>query len=227
MQEVEAHRAEIHGRLPAMRAALAQAAAPFVEPGAHCSSPYDCEFYGRLHGGQAGGLGCPSASADAETALASLGRARHRGDLRHSARFPAVLGSRSVIRGALATGQPYIAPDLTRLLGGYGPPAAYLDFEAMMPPIPLYEGTSPYQTLPFQWSLHEMDAAGRLTHREFLAPHDRDPRCSFAETLVAALAWIGSSDPGLFALRADAIAGACDPASGVGGADPVHHRAAA
>jgi hypothetical protein len=28
----------------------------------------------------------------------------------------------------------------------------------MMPPIPLYEGTRPYQTIPFQWSLHASDS---------------------------------------------------------------------
>jgi predicted RecB family nuclease len=58
----------------------------------------------------------------------------------------------------------------------------------MMPPIPLYEGTRPYQTLPFQWSLHEIDHAGTLGHREFLADGSNDPRRQFAETLVAALA---------------------------------------
>ena len=38
-----------------------------------------------------------------------------------------------------------------------------------MPPIPLYEGTRPYQTIPFQWSLHAVARDGELTHREFLA----------------------------------------------------------
>jgi hypothetical protein len=45
-----------------------------------------------------------------------------------------------VSRDATASGQPFVAPDLARLLHSYGPPACYLDFEAMMPPIPLYEG---------------------------------------------------------------------------------------
>jgi hypothetical protein len=34
-----------------------------------------------------------------------------------------------------------------------GPAASYLDFEAFLPAIPLYPGTKPYQTIPFQWSL--------------------------------------------------------------------------
>jgi hypothetical protein len=191
MQEVEGRRAAIPGRLPAMRAALALAAAPFVEPGAHCGSPYDCEFYGDCTAAKPEDwvARLPRLMPKQAASLAALGIEAISAI---PPEFP-LSWQQSVIRGVLATGQPYVAPDLTRLLGGYGPPAAYLDFEAMMPPIPLYEGTSPYQTLPFQWSLHEIDAADRLTHREFLAPHDRDPRCSFAETLVAALA--GSDHP--------------------------------
>ena len=86
-----------------------------------------------------------------------------------------------------------MALDLPRLLQRFGPPACYLDFEAMMPPIPLYEGTRPYQTLPFQWSLHVMSQAGELTHQEFLAPVHTDPRRAFAETLITILA--GSDTP--------------------------------
>jgi hypothetical protein len=54
--------------------------------------------------------------------------------------FP-LTARQTVIRDAVTTGQPFVAPDLARLLRGYGPPACYLDFEAMMPPIPLYKGT--------------------------------------------------------------------------------------
>jgi predicted RecB family nuclease len=100
--------------------------------------------------------------------------------------FP-LTARQAIIRDAIATGQPFVAPDLTRLLHNYGPPACYLDFEAMMPPIPLYEGTRPYQTIPFQWSLHVLAGDGTLHHREFLARGDGDPRRAFAETLVEAL----------------------------------------
>jgi hypothetical protein len=93
----------------------------------------------------------------------------------------------AIIRDATASGQAYVSPDLARLLGGYGPPACYLDFEAMMPTIPLYEGTWPYQTIPFQWSLHAATEDGVLHHREFLADGDSDPRRRFAETMIEAL----------------------------------------
>jgi hypothetical protein len=103
--------------------------------------------------------------------------------------IPATLAAKQIIiRNAMASGHPYVAPDLAGLLSSCGPPTCYLDFEAMMPPIPLYEGTRPYQTIPFQWSLHASDSNGVLRHREFLAKGNSDPRRRFAETLIEGLA---------------------------------------
>jgi hypothetical protein len=41
--------------------------------------------------------------------------------------------------------------------------------------------------VPFQWSLHRVDAAGRVTHAEFLADARSDPRSAFVDALLAAL----------------------------------------
>lgn len=62
-----------------------------------------------------------------------------------------------------------------------------------MPPIPLCEGTRPYQAMVFQWSLHTLEADGALHHRDFLVDGDADPRRAFAETLIEALS--GSDTP--------------------------------
>ena len=90
----------------------------------------------------------------------------------------------AIIRDATVRGRPYVSADLAGLLLGCEPPACYLDFEAMMPPIPLYEGTRPYQTIAFQWSLHTIGGDGALSHREFLAQGDKDPRRRFAELRI-------------------------------------------
>src|SRR5262249_11053592 len=55
------------------------------------------------------------------------------------------------------------------------------------PAIPLYPGTRPYDQMPFQWSMHRVDAKGRTTHREFLADCRTDPRPAFAQALLAAV----------------------------------------
>jgi hypothetical protein len=177
---------DLPGRLPAMRDCLGMIGLPDVEPWSQCGTPYACEFLDRCTANK---------PADWIKYLPRLSPARAsevkaRGIEAISAipaDFP-LTSKQVIIRDATASGRPYVAPDLARLLRGYGPPACYLDFEAMMPPIPLYEGTRPYQTLPFQWSLHTIAEDGVLHHREFLADGSDDPRRRFAETLVAAVA---------------------------------------
>jgi len=67
-------------------------------------------------------------------------------------------------------------------------PLYFLDFETFMSPIPLYEGTRPYQSVPFQYSLHCLTReGGDLHHREFLAEPCIDPRRPFLESLLAAV----------------------------------------
>lgn len=186
---IEARRGCLLPRLPPMRACLQGDSPPLVEPGGHCHAPYGCEFWDRCTADK---------PADWIAHLPRLAPARRQelealGIHAISAIPPGfpLTSKQAIVRDATASGQPYVAPGLAGLLHRFGPPACYLDFEAMMPPIPLYEGTRPYQTLPFQWSLHTEAADGSLTHAAFLASGADDPRRAFAETLVAALGGSG------------------------------------
>jgi uncharacterized protein DUF2779 len=102
------------------------------------------------------------------------------GDFRLSTR-------QEIVRDVTRNGKPFVASDLSERLDGFGPPAFYLDFEAFFPAVPLYPGIRPYQTVPFQWSLHRVDSKGNVSHQEFLAEGGLDPRRRVAETLIAAL----------------------------------------
>src|SRR5262249_18010672 len=164
---------------------LAGRQAPKVEPDAHCHSPYSCEHW----------EGCTASNpADWLFYMPHLGAPR-RAELK-------ALGIESIsaipddfrlsprqrlIRDVTRRGKPSVRADLRGRLEGFGPPAFYLDFEAVLPAIPLYPGTRPYQTIPFQWSLHRVDAHGSVTHQEFLGDARSDPRRSFAESLLASL----------------------------------------
>jgi hypothetical protein len=92
-----------------------------------------------------------------------------------------------IISNVTRTGKPHVSPDLAERLRSFGPPAFYLDFEAVLPAIPLYPGTRPYQVIPFQWSLHHVGEDGAVAHQEFLARSDSDPRRLFAESLLLSL----------------------------------------
>jgi hypothetical protein len=176
---------DLPGRLPAMRECLDAGTLPEAEPGSQCGSPYRCEFWDRC---------TASKPPDWISYMPRLSQTRAeelkaRGIEAISAippDFP-LTARQAVIRDAIAADRPFVAPDLARLLHSYGPPACYLDFEAIMPAIPLYEGTRPYQAIPFQWSLHVVAGDGTVRQREFLAAGDCDPRRAFAATLIEAL----------------------------------------
>ena len=179
------------GRLPALRDCLGETELPHAAAGGQCGTPYPCEFWARCTADKPVDwiARLPKLSSARAAELTALGI-----DAISAIPFDFPLTPKqAIIRDAVVSGQPYVARDLNRKLEPFGSPACYLDFEAMMPPIPLYEGTRPYQTLPFQWSLHICEADGSLLHREFLADGSGDPRREFATTLIEALA--GASLP--------------------------------
>jgi hypothetical protein len=151
-----------------------------------CSKPYDCEFWDRCTADRPTDwiAHLPRLSAAGGSQLKALGI-----DAISSIPpdFP-LPAKQMIIRAAWVSGRPYVATDIQQKLQEFGPPACYLDFEAMAPTIPLYEGTRPFQALPFQWSLHTRDSDGNMRHKAFLADGVNDPRREFAKTLIDALA---------------------------------------
>jgi len=63
-------------------------------------------------------------------------------------------------------------------------PIYHLDFETFQQAVPQWSGISPYQQIPFQYSLHIEHSDGTLEHREFLAPAGADPRYALAQRLI-------------------------------------------
>ena len=71
-----------------------------------------------------------------------------------------------------------------KFLGNLSYPLYFLDFETMMPVIPCFKGTRPYQQIAFQYSLHYIESeGGELKHKEFLAESGTDFRRAIAERL--------------------------------------------
>jgi predicted RecB family nuclease len=64
-------------------------------------------------------------------------------------------------------------------------PLYFLDFEALQPVVPLFQGDNPFEFLPVQFSLHYLETKeGELQHKEFIAENNHDPRLGFAKALV-------------------------------------------
>lgn len=63
-------------------------------------------------------------------------------------------------------------------------PIYHLDFETFQQAVPQWKGISPYQQIPFQYSLHIEQEDGTLEHKEYLAQDEIDPREELAKRLV-------------------------------------------
>jgi len=63
-------------------------------------------------------------------------------------------------------------------------PTYHLDFETFQQAIPEWKGISPYQQIPFQYSLHIEHSNGTIEHKEFLGQDSIDPRYELAKNLV-------------------------------------------
>lgn len=103
-------------------------------------------------------------------------------------------GARAVELAAHKTGMVQSDPtQLKKFLADIKYPVHYLDYESVQSPAPLYDGTRPYQSIPFQFSLHIQDKPGTpLRHETFLHKKATDPRKNFAKALIDALGTEGS-----------------------------------
>lgn len=72
-------------------------------------------------------------------------------------------------------------------------PLLFLDFETASPCIPVLNDTSPYERLPFQYSVHVLPRQDSpLEHHEFLPDDQDDPRLQLVEQLISILGDEGS-----------------------------------
>ena len=171
-----ATRARDHG-------AAAKPAAPEVEPSPHCldGTAASSGRTARPPSRTTGSGDCPACRRAPREVSATPASSASR-------RSPTISGS-TPPRRARATS---FAPASSSRRGSpprsaRGPPARYLDFETMFPTVPIYPGMRPYEQVPFQWSLHQVDAGRRRAHRELLTDGRTDPRPAFARTLLAAI----------------------------------------
>ena len=97
------------------------------------------------------------------------------------------------VADVIRSGTPRAEAAGLALLGNVMWPAYYLDFEAVMPPVPWFAESPPYHTHPFQYSLHVRGGPGAAPeHRAFLASTEGDWRRELTERLLADLGTAGS-----------------------------------
>lgn len=94
------------------------------------------------------------------------------------------LGTKQITQiKSVETGEPQIqAATIRHFLNSLRHPLICMDFETANPGIPLFQGTKPYQQIPFQFSAHIIDGR-KVKHSEFLADGSGDPRPDFVKEL--------------------------------------------
>jgi hypothetical protein len=155
---------------------------PKIDIGQYCSSPYDCEFQGHCW-----------QHIPEESVFNLRGRGIKPFDFYKKGK---ILLKDIPIHGLPSSGQLQLECALEKkscinkgalqeFLDSLWYPLYFLDFETFMEPIPLFNVTRPYQHIPFQYSLHSMSKkGGKLTHYEYLAPPNIDPRKPLIEKLI-------------------------------------------
>ena len=170
---------------------------PDVDIGPHCSEPYDCDF--KKH--------CRRNIPKQSVFNLYFFRKDKAWNLYHQGivkltDLPADMSISPTQRlqvQSIGKSEPTINKEVIRnFLETTSSPMNYLDFETFQEAIPRFDGQRPYRQIPFQYSLHiehEAEPLGkdgtrdpgkdRLTHKEFLADIDIDPRRILAEKLLA------------------------------------------
>ena len=182
--EVREEQAEVQRMLSFLEGYMSRTSEPCDSIGEQCFSPYQCGFFHYC------GRDLPSPSIfdidgiQIRTKLANYNKG--------IISFEDILSADVLkpdrmlqVEHELKTLPPLI--DVTSIacfLKGFSFPLYFLDFESFQPAIPIFDDSSPYEQIPFQYSLHYIwKAGGELKHREYLADAGHDPRRSLAEQL--------------------------------------------
>ncbi len=100
-------------------------------------------------------------------------------------------GHQEIQKHCSKTGKPYVNKDgIKQFLKRLQEPLYFLDFETFSSALPFFDGTKPYQQIPFQFSLHVVNR--KVKHHSFLAEGKKDPRKEFISKLKEVLGEKGS-----------------------------------
>jgi len=176
---------EVRTWIAAAHAVASKEAPPKVETGLQCINPFPCGFSAHCH----------KDKPAAEFPVTWLPRIQSK-TLKTYIHENAVIDMRDIpdsllnlqqrrVRDQTVSGECFFDADGARHdLRQHKFPAYFLDFETIQFGVPKWAGTRPFQSLPFQFSLHRLDEQGELDHHGFLDLSGEDPTHSFACALV-------------------------------------------
>lgn len=184
-EKARAMRETVAGNIERMKAVLEAGTEPDIAIGEHCFAPYRCDFTGHCWRDvpEDSVFDIARLSKREMFAMFRAGIVRLR-DVPEE--FPLSPAQRLQVRSHV-TGEKHADREWLRaFIESIRYPVTFMDFESFMPAVPAFDGTRPYQQVPFQYSVHVLDSPGaEPAHREYLAEAEGDPRRAFIEHLLA------------------------------------------
>ena len=174
------------------KAVLTAHAVPAIAIGPHCHSPYACDFIGHCWS-EIPPYSVLNLRGKSETKWALFNEGyRMTRDIPEGTdlQWKQQLQVNADKTGETTIDKAGIAAFLERLVY----PLYYFDFETIMPGVPIFDHSRPYQQICVQYSLHiQHEAGGAVEHFEFLGDGtDADPRPPLLEQMIADLGTAGS-----------------------------------
>ena len=158
---------------------------PVIDIGPHCDDPFTCDFHGHCWSH----IPSPSVFDYKGIGQPNGFKLYIQGIVKMEDVSPDILGWRQKMQlDGLLHQKNYIDAGAVReFIQSLWYPLCFMDFETtFMVPIPIYDGTWPYQQVPFQFSVHILrEPGGALEHHEFLADGATNPQKEFLEKLLA------------------------------------------
>jgi Domain of unknown function(DUF2779) len=157
---------------------------PDIDIGPHCSDPYQCGFWGYCWKDipEYSVFNIAGLRGNKKFELYELGYIKLE---EVPEDYPLSQAQRLQIESHIGKKSVIDKDNIKKFLSSISSPVYYMDFETFMPAIPMFNGTRPYQQIPFQYSLHyQKTPGGKVEHDEFLADAEGDPREPFIKKLL-------------------------------------------
>ena len=77
----------------------------------------------------------------------------------------------------------YVDPELFKKMDSWEYPLQFIDFETAVPPLPSVKGLKPFETMAFQYSVHEYNEDGTLKHYDWISTRMKFPNFEFVRNL--------------------------------------------
>lgn len=189
LRDVVDLQSSITGRIAELKDILVKAE-PVTDIGPHCFAPYACDFTNHCW------AHIPRTDSVFDLDLRAAWKLYADGHthLDHVPHDYALSKSVSHQLAHYRSGEPSVnQPAIQEFLTHIQYPVYFLDFETVWPTVPEFNGTFPFQQIPFQFSLHVQRLAGEpIEHYEFLGDGMSDPRELLAHEMISVLGSSGS-----------------------------------